>query len=151
MYDLFAEEERAHHGHVGEREQKRAQYGKTHGLGHGAEHTAFDAGERQYGQVYDEDDDFPERRRTAYFAGGGVYFLVHLLLVEAGEFAEAEVVHGGFHYDHGPVYDQPEVNGAKAHQVAGYAEELHENDRKQHGQRDHGGHYQPRAQVTEEE
>ena len=151
---VATQRQRRHHGHVGKREDKGPQNGEGHGLGHRPEHAPLNAGQRQQGQVHNEDDDFPEGGRGADFARGLVGFLVHLLAREPARQpgpAAVQAVHNGLDDDDGSVHNKPEVNGPETHQVARDAEQAHQADGKEHGQRDDRGHHQPVPPVAQEE
>ena len=154
MLRVAAERQRRHHRHVSQTQDKSPQNGKGHGLGHGPEHLALGAHQSQQRQVHNQDDDFTKRGRRADFAGGLVGFLVHLVLIQAGgsrPLPTVQPVHNGFHDNHGPVHDQPEVDGAQTEQVARHPEHAHQADGKQHGQRNDRGHHQPGPPVAQEQ
>ena len=78
------ERQGGHHGHVGERENQGPDDGEGHGFGHGPEHLALDAGQRQDGQVDHQDDDFAKGSRLPDAAGRLVHGRVHLRWGELG-------------------------------------------------------------------
>src|SRR5215475_2045609 len=59
--------------------------------------------------------------------------------------------HGVFGHDHSAVHDQPEVDRAETHQVAGDVEEAHEARGDQHRERDHRRGEQRAAPVAEQQ
>src|SRR5690606_1952641 len=138
--------------HVGEAEHDGADDGVHHGERHGAEHLAFHAGEREDGDVDDEDDELAEGGRLHHAAGGMLHFIVHLVARQQ-PLALGQVVHAeehGLHDDHGTVNYEAEIDRAKAHQIAADAGEPHEDHGEEHAERDHAGHDEARAQLAQE-
>ncbi len=141
--------QRAHHGHIGEREQQGTQDGEADGDGHGAEHLALDAHQCEDGDVHDQDDDLAEGRARPDLAGAHENLAVHLLAGKDPSLeARMQVVQGGLHDDHGAVHDQSEIDGTKRHQIAADAEGVHEDDGEEHAQWDHRGHDEARAPIS---
>ena len=57
-------------------------------------------------------------------------------------------MHGCLNDDHGPVNDEAEVNGAKTHEVAGNAKDVHQSDSKQHGKWNDGRNDQTGPKIS---
>ena len=64
--------------------------------------------------------------------------------------ALAEPAHGVLHDDDRAVDQQPEVDGAQAHQVSREPEGVHHRHREQQREGNGEGHHQPRAQVAQQ-
>ena len=85
-----------------------------------------------------------------------VYFAVHF---GAGQFGRCsggpvergQPVHNGLDDNHGPIHNQPEVDGPEAEQVARHVEHAHQADGEEHGQRNDRGHHQPRPPVAQKQ
>ena len=136
--------------YVGEAQQHGPQDGEAHGEGHGAEHLARHAGEREDGEIHNQDDELPEQRRAHEARGLAFGDAIHRL-VGGGLALVHEVENHGFHDNHGPVHDEAEVERAQAHQVGRHAEGLHHAQREEHAERNHAGHHQPGPPVAEQQ
>ena len=132
--------------HEREREHERAEEREDDGQRHRAEQLPLDALEREDRQVDDEDDQLAEHRRAPDLDRGLLHDLPHA--AAGGVLTEAP--DGVLDHDHRAVDDEPEVDGAEAHQGPGDADLQHAVDRKAHRQRDRRRHDQPRADVAEE-
>ena len=139
-----------HHRHIGKRQNKSARNGKNHRLRHGSKHLSFYARKCQNGQVNQENYDFPESRCRPDFTGGVVHFCVHLTAGETLERNTGKVMHGGFHNNDGPIYDQAKVDGSKTHKISRHAKKVHAAHRKQHGKRDDRGNQKACPEIAEE-
>src|SRR5205807_615313 len=136
------------------REQEGAEEGQEHGGGHGQEELALDAGQCEDGQVDDGDDDLPIDAGGAHLQGGRLDDLDALRGIQGtagGGLRLGQAAHGVLDDDDGAVHQEPEVDGAQAHQVAGEPEGVHEKERDQQGEGNGQGHHQSGAQVAQNE
>ncbi len=150
--DLFPHENGDSPRHVGEAQDQGADDRKAHGKGHGAEHLALHADQRENGDVDDKDDHLPEHRALHDAACATDRLIVHVLSGYAlARVALVQGEHHAFHHDHRAVHDQTEVQRAHAHQVGALPGQYHAANGEEQCERDHTGHDEARAPVAQQQ
>ena len=151
--DAALEEQRGHHRYVGQREEEGPDDAEHECLGHRREVFSLDAGQRENREEDDQDDDHGEGCRTHHVAGASDDLFVHLLVGELpSEVLAAVQVGENTLDDHDrAVHDDAEVDGAETHQVGRDPEYAHEDEGKEHRERDDRRHDQTRADVAQED
>src|SRR5690349_11862381 len=81
----------------------------------------------------------------------GRYTMAMIATPKASERVRAfrDHANGVFDDDHRAIDDESKVDRAERHEVAGYVEPPHPDERDEHRQRNGGGDDQPRAQVSQ--
>ena len=151
---LVADKQRHGGGDEGDRQQHGAQQGNHDRQGHRRKHAAFHARQREDGQVHDHDDQLAIQQGPARFLRCRKHFMKTFLqgqrppefLLRMGQAA-----HAVFHDHHGAIDDDAEIERAQAHQVGAHMVLHHARKREQHGQRNHHGRDDGRADIAEEQ
>jgi hypothetical protein len=144
---------RQHWNHC-HREDQGTEEGDDHSQGQWNEHLAFHAVERQEGNKGQGDDQFPEEARPPHFQDstqddgqtiGERQGPARRLLTQMA----LDILH----LHDGGIDDHPQRNGEAAqwHQIGRQADLLHDQERRQSGQRQGQGHYERTAEIQEKQ
>ena len=134
------------------KEQHRVHQGAEqrtrHGDGHGPEHFALDALEREERDVDQHDDRHCKGDRTCDRPGN---FAVGRVVGALCQLFPSQRRDGGFEHDDRSVDQKTKIDRAEAHQVTGHAEEVHTDHRDGHRSGDAQHHHQRSAQGAQKQ
>ncbi len=138
----------------GQRQDERRRQRHDDGDRHRMEHFPFDAGQREDRHIDDGDDQNPDQARTDHFAGRRCRERKSLVPREQAPeppLAFGKAAQAILDDDHRRIDDEPEIERAETHQIAGDAVLHHAGDRQQHGERNDRGRDQRGPEIAEQQ